>query len=120
MLQTYAYPAQRVVTTLGYWPMGQGKYSSSLLRSVESHFFFHANTSTDQVKFSAITVYTFFFFFFLYLSVQCQNFLLHEIKVLKAVPIYLYESQRNEKTQHIPEHFMPLFCVQRSCSESGK
>lgn len=47
----------RLVTILGYWSMGQGKYSSSLLHSVESHFSFHSNTSTDHAKFSVITVY---------------------------------------------------------------
>lgn len=49
-----------LVTILGYWSMGQGKCSSSLLHPVESQFFFHANTSTDHVKFPVITVYTHF------------------------------------------------------------
>lgn len=59
------------VTILGYWSMGQGKYSSSVLHAVESHFYFHANTSTGHFKVSAITLYTHFSYICLFSAKIC-------------------------------------------------
>lgn len=53
-------PLRRLATILGYWSMGQSKYSTSLLHSAELHFSFHANTSTDLVKIYFVMVYTHF------------------------------------------------------------
>lgn len=99
------------VPALSSWSMGQGKYPSFTQCTPP----FLCKYKYRHVKLSVIIFYTLFSYIF-----QCQNFLLHEINILKTLPVCLYDSVRNKKTQYVPNQFMWLFCAQWSCSKFDK
>lgn len=116
----------RLLTALSSWSVGQGKYS----RFTQcSHTALLCKHNHRHVKFSIVTVYKHFSYIRIRIYIYIynlfsyslhKNFLPHEINILKTVPVYVYDSVRNKKTQYIPKQFMWLFCAHQICSEFDK